>query len=76
MWSSLPNIVIKQAKVSLKQRETLTTKKGRPHHQSSEEGKGLGSWWLKPVIPATQEAEIRRIVVGSQPGQVVPETLS
>jgi hypothetical protein len=25
---------------------------------------------------ATQEAEIRRILVGSQPGQIVPETLS
>jgi hypothetical protein len=29
-----------------------------------------------PVIPATQEAEIRRIVVQSQPGQIVPKTLS
>jgi hypothetical protein len=26
-----------------------------------------GSWWLTPVIPATQEAEIRRIEVQSQP---------
>jgi hypothetical protein len=32
-------------------------------------------WWFTPVIPATQEAEIRRIAVGSQPGQVC-ETLS
>jgi hypothetical protein len=29
-----------------------------------------------PVIPATQEAEIRRIKVQSQPGQIVQETLS
>jgi hypothetical protein len=29
-----------------------------------------------PVIPATQEAEIRRIVVESQPRQTVHETLS
>jgi hypothetical protein len=29
-----------------------------------------------PVILATQEAEIRRIVVPSQPGQIVCETLS
>jgi hypothetical protein len=29
-----------------------------------------------PVIPATQEAEIRRIVVRSQSGQIVHETLS
>jgi hypothetical protein len=33
-------------------------------------------WWLTPVILATQEAEIRRIVVPSQPGQIVCETLS
>jgi hypothetical protein len=26
-----------------------------------------GCWWLTPVILATQEAEIRRIVVRSQP---------
>jgi hypothetical protein len=29
-----------------------------------------------PIILANQEAEIRRIVVGSQPGQIVHETLS
>jgi hypothetical protein len=29
-----------------------------------------------PVILATQEAGIRRIATGSQPGQIVPETLS
>jgi hypothetical protein len=29
-----------------------------------------------PVILATQEAEIRRIKVWSQPGQIVQETLS
>jgi hypothetical protein len=29
-----------------------------------------------PVIPATQEAEIRRIMVRSQPGKIVGGTLS
>jgi hypothetical protein len=32
-------------------------------------------WWLTPVILA-QEAEIRRISVRSQPGQIVLKTLS
>jgi hypothetical protein len=33
-------------------------------------------WWLTPVIPATQEAEIRRMMVPSQPSQIVHKTLS
>jgi hypothetical protein len=35
-----------------------------------------GGQWLTPVILATQEAVIRRIVVQSQPRQVVHEILS
>jgi hypothetical protein len=27
-------------------------------------------WWLTPLFLATQEAEIRRIMVQSQPGQI------
>jgi hypothetical protein len=34
------------------------------------------SWWLIPVILATQEAEIRRIKVRGQLRQIVRETLS
>jgi hypothetical protein len=33
-----------------------------------------GSWWLMPIILATCEAEIRRIVVRGQPRQIVPKT--
>jgi hypothetical protein len=35
-----------------------------------------GRRWLTPVILATQEAEIRRLTVRSQPGQIVHETLA
>jgi hypothetical protein len=31
--------------------------------------------WLPPIILATQQAEIRRIMVQSQPGQIAHETL-
>jgi hypothetical protein len=33
------------------------------------------SQWLKPIILATQEAEIRRIMVQSQPRHIVHKTL-
>jgi hypothetical protein len=36
--------------------------------------KRTGQWWV--VILATHEAEIRRIVVWSQSGQIVHKTLS
>jgi hypothetical protein len=34
-----------------------------------------GHWWFTPVILATWEAEIGRILVWSQQGQIVQETL-
>jgi hypothetical protein len=33
-------------------------------------------WWLTLVILAMQEAEIKKIVVQSQPGEIVFEILS
>jgi hypothetical protein len=38
--------------------------------------KQAGHRWLKPVILATQEAEIRRIMILGQPSQIVCKTLS
>jgi hypothetical protein len=35
---------------------------------------GAGHQWLMPVILATQEAKIRRIMIQSQPRKIVLET--
>jgi hypothetical protein len=42
----------------------------------SHEKKSTGRQWHTPVILATQEAEIRRITVQSQTGQIICETTS
>jgi hypothetical protein len=42
----------------------------------SEECTWVGHWWLTPVILVSQETEIRRIMIWSQPGQIVHKTLS
>jgi hypothetical protein len=45
----------------------------RGHHNVSpivhKNNSKAGFWWLTPVIPATQEAEIRRNAVQSQPSK-------
>jgi hypothetical protein len=48
--------------------------KARPYIKNNQSI--LGIWWLPPAIPATQEAEVRRIEVHSQPGKTAGETLS
>jgi hypothetical protein len=51
--------------------------KFKPQYQREREREREARYqWLTPVIPATQEAEIRRIKVWSQPGQIVRKTLS
>jgi hypothetical protein len=41
-----------------------------------QKSSGDQMWWLTPIILATQEAEIRTIAVGGQPGQKVCKTPS
>jgi hypothetical protein len=41
-------------------------------HQQTEIAR---HWWLTPIIPATQETEIRRIEVGSQLRQIVHDPI-
>jgi hypothetical protein len=50
-----------------------TSERGLTQHQNNGRA---GCRWLTPVFLATQEAEIRRIEVRSQSGQIVQETLS
>jgi hypothetical protein len=44
-------------------------------HKTLNKKVWVGCQWLTPVILATQEVEIRRITVQSQPGQIVHKTL-
>jgi hypothetical protein len=43
-----------------------------PPKQTNKQKNQAGHRWLMPIIPATQEAEIKRIMVQSQSGQTVP----
>jgi hypothetical protein len=45
-------------------------------HSFTEDIFVAGCWWVTSIILATQEVEISRIMVQSQPGQIVLETLS
>jgi hypothetical protein len=47
----------------------------RPWAMPSRGYHTVGHWWLTPANLATQEAEIRRITVRSQPGEIVGKTL-
>jgi hypothetical protein len=47
-----------------------------PKKKKKKEKKKVGFQWLMPITLATQEAEMRRITVQSQPRQIVCETLS
>jgi hypothetical protein len=62
---------------ALGKHEALNSIFNTAHHtQKKSNLKKSLCWALTPVILATQEAKIRRIVVRSQPGQIVLKTLS
>jgi hypothetical protein len=51
----------------------IETKKSKQKKSSLKQTE-TRHWWLTPVILDTQEAEIRRITVQNQPGQIVCKT--
>jgi hypothetical protein len=55
---------------ALSSNPSATKKKKKPKIKKTASNT-FSQVWLSPVIQATQEAEIRRIVVQSQPGQIV-----
>jgi hypothetical protein len=46
------------------------------YYETTKKNNKSQALWLTPAILATQEAQIRRMEVRSQPGQIVYETLS
>jgi hypothetical protein len=62
-------------KIKRKCREVTSTPT-RAEKDFYQEPNGARPRWLMPVILSSQEAEIRRIAIKSQPRQIVYETLS
>jgi hypothetical protein len=56
--------------------EALNSTPSTAKNRQTEKRRMAGHQWLTPVILASQEAEIRKIPVQSQPGQIVHKTLS
>jgi hypothetical protein len=50
-------------------------RKARGERNWTGDGEGQ-AWWLTPVIPVIQEAEIQRLMVQYQPRQNISEILS
>jgi hypothetical protein len=68
--------LIRRFEGQIKGRGYIKEHKVLPKGKSQKHTAGTRHQWLTPVILATQETETRRIKVGSQPQQIVLETLS
>jgi hypothetical protein len=64
----LPHCSSRQAGTGLGKRDTTRAQQGSGQdYPALRNSSGAGCWWLTPVILATQEADIRRIMVQRQP---------
>jgi hypothetical protein len=76
LWLGIPRGENEQIKEHLCMLVGICNHYGKQYGSFLKKLQIVGCWWLTPIILATQEADLRRIVAQSQPRQIVCEILS
>jgi hypothetical protein len=66
-----PRCVFGEHRLCWEQQQPIFKVKVRCMSRNNGRKPGAGRQWLKPIILATKKSEIRRVMVHSQPGQIV-----